>query len=149
MATVVTPTSSSHSARLASSLEVVWKDRLLVLKPRRIPGPRQQATTVSRWTSSPATRSLICFIAHLLVVRRPPDEGPGEADAGVRARGDNRWSPRVPAPDSYSALKAAIGVRRPLPVAAHQHFIPRGWPSLGHGDSFPKCPIHGQHQVAT
>src|ERR1039458_724586 len=140
MTTVVTPTSSNHDASSASSFDVVRKDRLMVLKSRRVPGTRQQATTVSRWTSSPATLSLICFIGHLLIVGRPPDEGPGEVDAGVRARSDNRWSPMIPAPDSFSALKAAIGVRRPLPVAAHQHFIRRGWPSSAMGTHFRGAP---------
>jgi hypothetical protein len=139
MATVVTPASSSHSARFVSSLDVVGKDRLMVPESCRVPGTRQQTTTGSRWTSSPAIRSLICFIAHLLVVRRPPDEGPGEADAGVRDRGNNRWSPRVPTPDSFSALMAAIGVRRPLPMASHQHFIPRGGPSSAIGTHFRRA----------
>ena len=40
--------------------------------------------------------------------------------------------PRSPR-QTHSALKAAIGVRRPLPVAAHQHFIPRGWPAPAMG----------------
>jgi len=36
--------------------------------------------------------------------------------------------PRSPR-QTENALAAAIGVRRPLPMAALQHFIPRGWPA--------------------
>src|SRR5450759_812948 len=41
--------------------------------------------------------------------------------------------PQGPRARPKYALVAAIGVRRPLPVAAHQHFIPRGWPSSAMG----------------
>ena len=47
--------------------------------------------------------------------------------------------PRSPR-QTHSALKAAIGVRRPLPVAAHQHFIPRGWPAPAMGTHFRRAP---------
>ena len=95
---------------------------------------------MSRWTSSPATLSLICFICSPPEVRRPPDEGPGEAETGVRARSDIRWSPKVPAPDSLTrvhVLQLGFGDH----YRGHRHhFTFRGW-RPGHGDSFPKSPF--------
>ena len=53
--------------------------------------------------------------------------GPGEADAGVRARSDSPWSPGVLAPDSstHSRLQADIGDHT---GSREQHFIRQGWP---------------------
>lgn len=69
--------------------------------------------------SRPATLSLTCFIAtSWRIVRWPPGEGPGETDAGVRARSDSRWSPTSRTRLIY-AHEAAIGVRRPVPATTN------------------------------
>src|SRR5664280_1653651 len=48
--------------------------------------------------------------------------GPGEADAGVRARSDSPWSPGALAPDSSTHSRLQVQNRRPH----RQHFIRQG-----------------------
>ena len=74
MATVFTPASIKNAV---SSARPAWVVANLSLATSTAPSgivTLVQATTLSRWTSRPATLSLICFIVTSCCCRRPPGE---------------------------------------------------------------------------
>src|SRR5437588_12736550 len=151
MATLVTPAFVRKAASSPRPRLVVGNLFLVMLTSPLGSLIRVAATTLSRCTSRPAALSACCFTPHLLS-RRPTArtcvgrwEGTTvDAESGVRARSDTRWSPRPRTRLlSRTRLQELIGDHT---QGQYQDFMPRRWPPRSWGLLPPGVP--GEHWTA-
>src|SRR5215207_1062492 len=131
MATRATCRWASQPAKRPSPAVVVLNRSLSVTAPPRGPGSRTHAATLSRCTSSPATRSYSNSMAPPLsrVVAATRRGGPGNQPNLGFVLAATIPGPAGPAPDLLRAQAAPVSRRRPRPADRRQHFIPPGWPA--------------------
>src|SRR5215207_1861072 len=131
MATRATCRSANQPAKRPSPAVVVLNRSFSVTAPPRGPGSRTHAATLSRCTSSPATRSYSSSMAPPLsrVVAATRRGGPGNQPNLGFVLAATIPGPAGPAPDLLRAQAAPVSRRRPRPADRRQHFIAPGWPA--------------------
>src|SRR5215211_9466606 len=130
MATRATCRSASQPAKRPSPAVVVLNRSLSVTAPPRGPASRTHAATLSRCTSSPATRSYSSSMAPPLSrVAATRRGGPGNQPNLGFVLAATIPGPAGPAPDLLRAQAAPVSRRRPRPADRRQHFIGSGWPA--------------------
>src|SRR5215218_4510499 len=123
--------SANQPAKRPSPAVVVLNRSFSVTAPPRGPASRTHAATLSRCTSSPATRSHNSSMAPPLsrVVAATRRGGPGNQPNLGFVLAATIPGPAGPAPDLLRAQAAPVLRRRPRPADRRQHFIAPWWPA--------------------